>query len=168
MSDEQTDKQAEHAIKIHQILYPTDFSDQNLYALKYACDFARKHGATLHCLHVVDEAYQYLAGMGPDSIAIGPPPEDLVNATWSQMTAFVGTHLSGMPFPVKTAVVLGRPFIEIIRYARENEIDLIVIATHGRSGLKHVLMGSVAEKVVRKAPCPVLTIRHPDQEFVMP
>jgi nucleotide-binding universal stress UspA family protein len=58
--------------------------------------------------------------------------------------------------------------MEIIRYARQHTIDMIVIATHGRTGLKHVLLGSVAEKIVRKSPCPVLTIRHPKQEFVMP
>jgi len=155
-------------IELHQILYPTDFSDLSLYALRYACDFARSHGAALHCLHVVDEAYQYLATMGPDSITIGPPPDDLVEAAWSQMSDFVTRHLSGMPFPVKSAVMIGRPFMEIIRYAREQKIDMIVIATHGRTGLKHVLLGSVAEKVVRKAPCPVLTIRHPGQAFVMP
>jgi nucleotide-binding universal stress UspA family protein len=62
----------------------------------------------------------------------------------------------------------GSPFLEIIRYAKENNIDLIVLGTHGRSGLAHVLLGSVAERVVRIAPCPVLTVRHPEHEFVMP
>ncbi len=62
----------------------------------------------------------------------------------------------------------GRPFLELIRYARREQMDLIVMGTHGRAGLSHVLMGSVAEKVVRKSPCPVLTIRHPDQRFQMP
>ena len=62
----------------------------------------------------------------------------------------------------------GTPFLEIIRYAREHEIDLIVMGTHGRSGLGHVLIGSVAERVVRKSPCPVLTIRPGGHEFVMP
>ena len=65
-------------------------------------------------------------------------------------------------------IVRGRPFVEIIRYAREKKIDIIVVGTHGHSGLTHILMGSVAEKVVRKSPCPVLTIRHPDHEFEMP
>jgi nucleotide-binding universal stress UspA family protein len=62
----------------------------------------------------------------------------------------------------------GSPFYEIIRYAKERDIDLIVMGTHGRSGLVHVLLGSVTEKVVRKAPCPVLTVRHPEHEFVHP
>jgi nucleotide-binding universal stress UspA family protein len=62
----------------------------------------------------------------------------------------------------------GSPFLEIIRYAKEKNIDLIVLGTHGRSGLAHVMLGSVAERVVRIAPCPVLTVRHPEHEFVMP
>ena len=69
--------------------------------------------------------------------------------------------------PVTKAFVEGRPFVEIIRYARENEIDLIVISTHGRTGLKHALFGSVAEKVVRKAPCPVLVVKRQERDFVM-
>ena len=59
-------------------------------------------------------------------------------------------------------------FVEIVRYARENEIDLLVLGTHGRGAIAHMLIGSVAEKVVRKAPCPVLTVRHPEHEFIMP
>ena len=62
----------------------------------------------------------------------------------------------------------GPPFLEIIRYAKENEIDLIVLGTHGRTGLAHVLLGSVAEKVVRKASCPVLTVRSDEHQFAMP
>jgi len=59
-------------------------------------------------------------------------------------------------------------FVEVIRYAREKDIDLLVLGTHGRGAIAHMLMGSVAEKIVRKAPCPVLTVRHPEHEFVMP
>ena len=71
-------------------------------------------------------------------------------------------------FCAQLVTLVGTPFVEIIRYAREHEIDLIVMGTHGRGLIAHVLMGSVAEKVVRKAPCPVLTVRHPEHEFVMP
>lgn len=66
------------------------------------------------------------------------------------------------------AIVEGSPFVEIIRYTREKEIDLIVLATHGQTGLVHVMLGSVAEMVVRKAPCPVLTVRPEGHQFVMP
>lgn len=155
-------------IPIRHILCPTDFSDLSLHALGYARSFAERNNATLHCLHVVDDAYQYMVSMGPDSVPIGPPTEDLIGAAEEQMKRFVADHLSSVSLPVVSDVATGRPFVEIIAYARNHEIDMIVIGTHGRSGLKHVLLGSVAEKVVRKAPCPVLSIRHPEQKFVMP
>ena len=66
------------------------------------------------------------------------------------------------------AIRKGKPFLEIIRFAKENDIDLIIIGTHGRSGLEHIIFGSTAEKVVRKAPCPVLSVRPSQREFVMP
>jgi nucleotide-binding universal stress UspA family protein len=69
---------------------------------------------------------------------------------------------------VRREVREGTPFYEIIRFAREGDVDLIVMGTHGHTGLTHVLLGSVTEKVVRKAPCPVLTVRHPEHEFVHP
>jgi nucleotide-binding universal stress UspA family protein len=69
---------------------------------------------------------------------------------------------------VTRSVIRGTPFVEIVRYAREQNVDLIVMGTHGRTGLEHALIGSVTEKVVRKAPCPVLTVRPEGHQFVMP
>jgi nucleotide-binding universal stress UspA family protein len=106
--------------------------------------------------------------MGPNTVPVGPPPEELIAVSTREMEKFVQEHLADVKFPLVTEVQMGRPFMEIIRYARDKEIDLIVLGTHGRSGLKHALLGSVAERVVRKAPCPVLTIRHPDHGFEMP
>ena len=71
-------------------------------------------------------------------------------------------------FSVHPEVREGTPFAEIVRCARDKDIDLIVMGTHGHTGLAHMLLGSVTEKVVRKAPCPVLTVRHPEHEFVHP
>jgi nucleotide-binding universal stress UspA family protein len=99
---------------------------------------------------------------------VGPPPEELIELSKKELAAFVEKHLAKSGLSVVSDVALGRPFMEIIRYAKDNQMDLIVLGTHGRSGLRHVLLGSVAERVVRKAPCPVLTIRHPEHEFVMP
>jgi nucleotide-binding universal stress UspA family protein len=76
--------------------------------------------------------------------------------------------MPGLGDSVKRVVVMGKPFAEIIRYAREQAIDLIVLGTHGRSALGSMLLGGVAEKVVRKAPCAVLTVRHPDHQFEAP
>ncbi len=155
-------------IKLSKLLYPTDFSELSTYALRYAKSFAQAYRAELHCLHVVDEAYQYWVAMGPDGVPMGPATEDVMQSAQKDMDKFAAEHLANADGNVITKVVLGRPFMEIIRYARHTEIDLIVLATHGRTGLSHVLMGSVAERVVRKATCPVLTIRHPEHEFVMP
>ena len=154
-------------IKLAKILYPTDFSDLSLSALKYAKSFSQQYDTALHCLHVVDEAYQYWLAMGPDGVPLGPSTSQMVTTAEEQMRQFVSEHLSDCGKLI-TNVVSGRPFVEIVRYAHQQTIDLIVIATHGRTGISHVLMGSVAERVVRKSPCPVLTVRSPEHEFVMP
>lgn len=154
-------------IRLARILYPTDFSDLSLVALKYAKSFAEQYKARLHCLHVVDEAYQYWMTMGPEGVPMGPDMHQMLDIAERQMKEFVSEHLEDHP-RIITRVITGKPFVEIIRYAREEDIDMIVIATHGRSGLKYVMLGSVAERVVRKAPCPVLTVRSGEHEFVLP
>ncbi len=155
-------------IHLARILYATDFSEHSLYALPYATSFAQEYKAELHCLHVVDEAYQYWLGMSGEGLPVGPPPEEMLQMAEAQMKELAERHLADCTVPVVRKVVLGRPFVEIVRYAREREMDLIVLATHGRGALRHVLLGGTAEKVVRKASCPVLTIRRPEHEFVMP
>jgi nucleotide-binding universal stress UspA family protein len=155
-------------IQLQKILYPTDFSDLSLYALQYARNFAEAFSAELHVLHVVDEAYQNWVTMGPNTIPVGPTAQEMVDLAREQMNSFVGEHLSGVGFAVVWKVLLGRPYPTILDYAAQQHMDMIVIATHGRGALTHMLLGSVTEKVVRKAPCPVLTVRHPEHEFVSP
>lgn len=155
-------------IKLKTVLFPTDFADLSDHALVYARSFAECFGAKLHVIHVVDEAYQYWMAMGPSSLPVGPRPEELVSGSQQTMADYVQKHLADAKIDVATEVLVGRPFMEIIRFAQEKKIDLIVMGTHGRGVISHALMGSVAEKVVRKAPCPVLTIRHPEHEFTMP
>jgi universal stress protein A len=154
-------------IDLHRILIPTDFSKHSHNALAYAVAFAEKFGAELHLLHVVQDLAMFL----PDGVTAGPPllpPVDQLTAAVRVALdrAIEENHLQHLP--VQTHVREGTPFYEIIRFAKEKDIDLIVMGTHGRSGLVHVLLGSVTEKVVRKAPCPVLTVRHPEHEFVHP
>lgn len=156
------------SIKLERILYPTDFSEFSLHALPHALDLSDAFGAVLHCLHVVDEAYQYWSSMGPESIPVGPPPEDLVALAETRIKHFADEQFKDRQQMPTTCVRLGRPFAEIIGYAREIEADLIVMATHGRGAIAHMLLGSTTEKVVRKAACAVLTVRAPNQEFVMP
>ncbi len=154
-------------IALKSILVPTDFSEMSLHALRYARSLAETHAGRLNLLHVVDEASLYWMAMGPSSIPIGPTGDELVHIAEKEMDKFVAEHL-GDEADVGRKIVLGRPFAEIVKYAREEAMDLIVLCTHGRSGLQHALLGSVAEKVVRKSACPVLTVRDPSYDFVMP
>jgi nucleotide-binding universal stress UspA family protein len=154
-------------IDLHRIAVPTDFSKYSQTALTYAAAFAEKFGAELYLLHVVQD----LAVFIPDMVTVAPPLAPSVD----QLSAAVREALDRLVkeehlqrFKVHKEVREGTPFYEIIRFAKEADIDLIVMGTHGHSGLAHVLLGSVTEKVVRKAPCPVLTVRHPEHEFVHP
>lgn len=156
------------SLKIENILFPTDFSDLAQGALPFAREMAGSFQAQLHCLHVVDEAYQYWSAMGPESIPVGPPIDDMIDLATSRMAKFREEHLDGLDRPPTTHVASGRPFSEIITYVRAQEIDLIVMATHGRGAFASMLLGSTTEKVVRKAQCAVLTIRPEEHKFVMP
>ena len=152
-------------IRLQRILAPTDFSEQGEVALRYAVEFAARFDAELHLLHVV-QSQLYLS---PDPTLLSGPVAEM-EEQWKKAAHKQLDELTlPVPLPNVVRVVLeGPPVVEIGRYARENDCVLIVIGTHGRTGLAHVFLGSVAENVVRKAPCPVLTVRHPQHEFVMP
>ena len=150
--------------KLENILCPTDFSELSVGALRYAALLAEKFGAKLHVLHVVDQAYQYWMAMGPETIPAGPSVEEMIATAEKQMAEFTGEHVPAS-LKATTEIISGRPFLEIIRIAKEKNVDLIVIGTHGRGALTQMLLGSVADKVIHKAPCPVLSVRTPGQEF---
>ena len=150
--------------KLQNILCPTDFSELSIGALNYAGLLAEKFGASLHVLHVVDQAYQYWMAMGPESIPVGPSVDEMMGTAKKQMEEFVGEHVA-KSLKATTEIASGRPFQEIIRVAKERGVDLIVIGTHGRGALRQMLLGSVADKVVHKAQCPVLSVREPGQEM---
>lgn len=156
------------AVNFSKILFPTDFSELSVRALDHVRTIVDRFGAELHCLYVVDEAYQYWSSMGPEGVPIGPPPQELLDLSKNRMERFCTEQLQGFSGGLITAVTLGRPFAEIIRYAAEKSIDLIVMSTHGRGAFAHMLLGSTTEKVVRKAPCAVLTVRGTDQKFELP
>jgi nucleotide-binding universal stress UspA family protein len=154
-------------LDIKKILVPTDFSEFGEQALLYGCELAKKFDAELHLLNVVQDA----VAMFPEPNMMGTSMNDLV----SDMQHLAQKQLEEMPglpgtedLKVVRETCIGPAFLEIVRYAKKSDINLIVIGTHGRSGIKHMLLGSVAEKVVRKAPCPVLTVSHPEREFIMP
>ena len=146
-------------LEIQSILAPTDFSHHAQAALRYACGLAERFGATLHLLHVLPEASMPL---GPDpmlSMAPGPEFYRESEAASAEALARALDPSWGTPPAVVTVSRWGDMSDAIVAYAAGNAIDLIVVATHGRTGLSHALLGSFAERIVREAPCPVLTIR---------
>lgn len=154
-------------VSFRKILYPTDFSELSAYAFDHAFSLASALRAELHCLHVVDDSYQYWLSFDAATVPAGPPTEELVAAAQTELDRFLlPRQTEGME--IQRQVRRGKAFLEIIGYARENQIDLIVLGTHGWSALRNVLMGTVAEKVIRKSPVPVLSVRHPAHPFEMP
>ena len=154
-------------ISLKRILAPTDFSDYSKSGVDYACSLAEQFDAELHLLYVLQD----MVAMVPEPGMAFPPPgdylEELKESAENALQELLGPD-SAADLSVVRTTRHGPPFLEIIRYAKEKDIDLIVMGTHGRSGLAHVVLGSVAEKVVRKAPCPVLTVRPTDHKFAMP
>jgi nucleotide-binding universal stress UspA family protein len=139
------------------ILCPIDFSDASRSALETAADLARRNGASLTLFH----AYPVPGYTFPDGsfVASSKMLEELADQAkrhldeWKAIAAGLGVAA------VDAATAVGEPAHEIVAFAKEKGADLVVVGTHGRTGLQHALMGSVAERVVRKAPCPVLTVR---------
>lgn len=147
------------------ILFATDFSETSSYAVAHALLMAKTFGAQLHVLHVLESEIPAMM----DGAAYLPPNyfEEIEKQAAEKLEEVISRNDRDQ-LTVTLVMRRGAAFLEIIRYARDQKMDLIVLGTHGRGALAHVLLGNVAEKVVRKAPCPVLTIRHPQHEFVMP
>jgi nucleotide-binding universal stress UspA family protein len=151
-------------IELKTILVPTDFSECSEAAVKYGAALAQTFGARLHLLNVVQDPYTLPWGADGFAAPIGDMLAEWEAQAKSRLTEIVPATAAA------TAVVttrVGSPYAEIVRYAAQQRIDLIVLGTHGRGALGHILLGSVAERVVRTAPCPVLTVRHPQREFVV-
>lgn len=148
--------------KIKKILVPVDFSDCSQKALAYAVPFARQFSATLDVLHIVPPYY----ALDPYGIAEYERVEKELRATGEQKLARLVLDVIPQQVAVELFVRSGKPAVEIVEAAKELETDLIILSTHGRTGLKHVILGSTAENVVRHAPCPVLTVRQTEHEFI--
>lgn len=142
---------------IHKILAPTDFSDHANHALEYARTFARRWNAELHLLNVIEPAvFPTEAGLTPiGTMKLG---EEMEGAAQTNLQK-IATSEPLTDLKVETAIAHGRASSAIIHYAETHNINLIIISTHGRRGLEHLIFGSTAERVVREAPCPVLTVR---------
>ncbi len=154
-------------IALKQLLVATDFGEAADAALLYGRELAGRFGASLHVLHVADNIY--LRAYGPEPPVILPTLQNDVEEAARKRLAdlLIDSDRSGPP-TTPVVITSSAPAFAIVDYARDNNIDLVVMGTHGRKALAHVMMGSVAERVVRMAPCPVLTVRHPEHEFVRP
>jgi nucleotide-binding universal stress UspA family protein len=126
---------------------------------------AKQFGAALHVLHVVENASAVLT----DGLPFLPPDFfDEMEKDAAEKLERVIAHDKREKLAVTLIMRRGAAFVEIVEYVKEQQIDLIIPGTHGRGAIAHSLMGSIAEKVVRKTSCPVLTIGHPAHHFVMP
>ncbi len=151
-------------ISLKNMLCPIDHSDCSKEALKYAVSLAMKDDAKLYLLHVID-----IRSFNDSLIAMSQqiPDEETLEQLRVKLLDCIPEKIRE-DMNIEAIVVQGIPFAEIISTAREKEIDMIVIGSHGRTGISHMMLGSVSEKVVRKAPCPVLTVRQTDHKFVSP
>ena len=153
------------------IVAATDFSEDSNLALTFARELALKFSSEVVVLHVDQPLAPVMMTpeLGPamDVGAMGRIAEEQRMLAQRELDKIAGNLREG-GLKVKVLLKVGSPFMEILHTAQSENAELIVLGTHGRTGLAHVLMGSVAERVVQKAPCPVLTIRHPDRKFKHP
>jgi nucleotide-binding universal stress UspA family protein len=141
------------------VLVPTDFGAPSDAAMAYARIVAGEFGASLHVLHVVNDPYR--ASYSAEVFV--PQMEGLRDELLADATRRLNDRLRPddiQRLRATAGAVIGTPAMSIVDYADDHDIDLIVMGTHGRSGMSHLLMGSVAEQVVRTAPCPVLLVRE--------
>lgn len=149
------------------VLWPTDFSELSLHAGRYAAALCEKFGAALHIVHVIPppvtpDVNVMFAGEVPLMVS----EQDLIDAGTRGLARVVELHFNNDPKIVRE-VCFGNPWIAVCDYARRQEIDLIVVSTHGRAGIAHAVIGSTAERIVQHAPCPVLTVKHKDRQCLV-
>jgi nucleotide-binding universal stress UspA family protein len=162
-------------MKLTRILAATDFSKFSGFALEWAAFLAMCLKAELVLLHVIPEEEGKIIEevIGEGAIVQIPKGirqnviEERQKKFQEQLNIVLSREMKSS-LKIEEMIKIGVPFLEIIKAAKEKEVDLIVMGTHGRTGLAHVLIGSVAEKVVHHAHCPVLTIKHPQYKFIAP
>jgi nucleotide-binding universal stress UspA family protein len=151
-------------IKLKKVLVPTDFSESARHALTYGISFAREYQAELVVLHVVENlTVGYASDLFP--VPMAEVFQEISGYAKAEL-AKLGAVARDKKVQVVEQVVQGKPSAEIIRFAKETEVDMIVLGTHGKGMLDQALFGSTTERVVRRAPCPVLTVRLAEHEFV--
>jgi universal stress protein A len=163
MTNADTSSASSHLL-LKKILVPIDFSDYSKKALRYAFRFAEQFSASLTLLYVVEPTV-YPADFSFGQIGF-PNVEDELRKKGEEELAVMITETIAGRVPAEAVVRTGLPFVEVTSYAAEQDIDLIIVATHGHTGVEHILFGSTAEKIVRKAPCPVLVVRRKEKDFL--
>jgi len=139
------------------LIFPTDFSERSLTALPWVRKMADAMQADVRCIYVVEEPQIYSTlDMGPIAI---PSVTELTRNAETRIDAFIKSNLKAFGSAPKASVLVGRPAEEIANYARDHDAAMIIMTTHGYSGVKHLLLGSTTEGVLRHANCPVLSIR---------
>lgn len=154
-------------IVLKNILVATDFGEPAAAALDYGRDFARQYGANLHVFFVEDDIVaRYASDMSP--VFMPDAQRNLEKAAQGRLDALI-TDEDRQQLHARASVRAAlSPALEIVQYAKDHAIDLIIVGTHGRRAIAHFLLGSVAERVARTAPCPVLTVRRPERDFIAP
>jgi nucleotide-binding universal stress UspA family protein len=147
-------------MKIERVLFPTDFSEGSFHALPYAVDITRNNNAKLYILHIIYDIAKATDSHIPH-ISADELYSELNEWAIKEIDTCCIEEIRTLP-DVEKKVVKGIPYEEIIKFASENEIDIIVMGTYGRAGFERFIFGSTADKVVRRAPCPVLTVRVPE------
>ncbi len=146
-------------MKIEKILFPTDFSKGSDNALLYAIDLTKQYNATLFIIHIIYDVIQ-TTGWDVPHLPLEQLDKDLTASSEQKLDEFAEETVRDLD-KVEKRTITGVPYQEIVQFAEDEKIDLIVIGTHGRTGLDRVFFGSTAERVVRMAPCPVLSVRIP-------
>ena len=141
------------------VLVPTDFSEISHATLACAVSLVERCNASLHILHVLEEIVS-AEPLGWHLRAGSEIEREVERSAWEDLQQLLSTE-DHVRLRVRLAVEWGIPAVEILRYARTHDVDLIAMGRHGRGGFRHLLMGSVAEHIVRNAPCAVLSVRHP-------
>jgi nucleotide-binding universal stress UspA family protein len=154
-------------ISLKKVLVPIDFSDTSDVALRYGKALAAAFGSSLHVIHVVHEPYAQPWAVEAYGFSMASIQEDWIKEANAKLEGVL-TADDRRSLKATAITILGHPVSEILRFATDERIELIVMGTHGRGPLGHMVMGSVAERVVRHAPCPVLTVHEAEREFVLP
>lgn len=152
-------------LRLRRVLWPTDFSELSSKAGRYARGLREVFGCEVHVIHVLPPPLVAdVSVMIPAEVPLTVEDPGLLESAREGLKKLV-KELFGESTGVVTEVLCGNPWMTICGYARRREIDLIVAATHGRTGLSHAFIGSTAERIVQHAPCPVLTVKQEQREF---